>query len=274
MIEYKELRPANEHLKPFIESYLHIVWNEKGVKSKDLLPRPGVSMFFANEPVWINEKVLSDNFLVGVHDEIFNLKCVADSALFFIVKFSPYGLSRFLSIPVNQVTQKAIESSMLWGDSVRLLYKQVMAIHDVSKKIYLMDHFFMEKFAAPVAFEKSIFQLANNLRVESELLPLGVLRKKVPLSTRQLERKFKELIGVNIRTYIRLCRFDNAKSLITEKKNLKLTKIGYNAGYYDQAHFSNEFELMSNLRPKNFLRYSPFYRFLSKHLANNKIALR
>jgi hypothetical protein len=56
MIEYKELKPLTPKIKPYIDSCVSITWDEESIKSKDILPRPGVSMIFTNKKILVNDK--------------------------------------------------------------------------------------------------------------------------------------------------------------------------------------------------------------------------
>jgi len=243
---------------------MRLTWNEKGEKAKAILPRPGVSMIFTDKKIWIKDKSLPDNILIGIHDDVFNFKWTADTNFCFIIKFSPYGLSRFLRMNMHQMANQLVESATLWGNSINSLHEEIMMAEKMTQQVELVENFFSERMRGPTKTEESIFQFADVLRKERGHSSLNDLRKSVPMSTRQLERKFKELTGVDIRTYIRICRFERAKLLLIQERNLKLTEVGYASGYFDQAHFSNEFKMLSKFRPKNFLGSSPFYKYLSE----------
>ena len=264
MIEYKEMRPSSTKLKPYVCDYLFVTWEEKAMKSKDILPRPGASLIFTNQHVWMDDKMLAKQILMGVHNTVFTFKWQANEGVAFIVRFTPYGLSRFLEIPLHKITNKAIDCSELWGDAISKLHDSLMVTYNTSEQVRLIEDFLSQRFIAPTGFDNFIFQLADTILNENETPSISVLRKRIPLSVRQLERRFKDLIGVSIQTYIRLCRFNNAKEMLVKKKDLNLTDIGYTSGYFDQAHFSNEFKVLSKLRPKDFLHFSPFYKNLSE----------
>ena len=75
-----------------------------------------------------------------------------------------------------------------------------------------------------------------------------------------MTRKFKEVIGVNLQTYIRICRFHAAKMLLFGEQDLSMTEVGYLSGYYDQAHFARDFKKLSGVKAKNFIQLCAFQK--------------
>lgn len=71
------------------------------------------------------------------------------------------------------------------------------------------------------------------------------------ISLRQLERKFKNEVGVSIKLYSRLIRFN--KTLITIKScpNQSLSEIAYHLGFYDHSHLTNEIKHFTGLEPSS-----------------------
>lgn len=263
MTEYEEIRPTSQHLIPYVQGYVRLSLHDKNITSKNLLPRTGATWLFANAPLWINGEMLPANLILGIRDTPSILKWDMSLRYGFVVKFSCYGLSRFLDIPVQRIANKAIAGDIIWGNAINDLHNQIINTSEISTQIELIEKFLTGKFIEPTGIEESIFRLANDLKNNNDTISLNDLRSKVPLSTRQLERKFKELIGINIQTYNRICHFDYAKSKIIEQQCASLTDIGYQSGYFDQSHFSREFKRFTRFSPKNFLQYAPFYKFLS-----------
>ncbi len=269
--EYSEQKPTIPELRPYIENYKHLAWNATGAKSKDFLPRPGVSMIFTDKTFWVDDQISSNTSLIGIHDEVHNIKWLDDQATSFVIRFSPYGISRFLQLNMHELANHFVDSEALWGTSIKRLCDEIMTAQNMSQRVERVERFFTKQFIMPTTIEEHIFQFADRLRDGHDALSLDELRQIVPLSTRQLERRFKVLIGVNLQTYMRLCRFDYAKSLLTRNQYHSLTDIGYASGYSDQAHFSNEFKRLSAVRPKHFLPSSPFHQSLAEHRFSAKV---
>ena len=78
-------------------------------------------------------------------------------------------------------------------------------------------------------------------------------------SPRHLSRLFNEELGINIKTYLRLVRMNNAVKLMKEGSN-GLIAIAQLLGYYDQAHFIHDFKAIVGVSPKAYLEnMSSFY---------------
>ena len=104
------------------------------------------------------------------------------------------------------------------------------------------EHYFLDKFNEPSETDGYIFEIADKIRKAEGLISFEELRGEVPITKSLLERRFKRIIGVNISKYIKICRFDKAKTFLMLEDYTSLTHVAIDSGYYDQSHFSNEFK--------------------------------
>jgi AraC-like DNA-binding protein len=260
MSNYSVQIPLNSKLKPYIEEFVRIDMDYSEINFKDIIPHPGAFLIISNKNLIINDILTSKNFLIGISDKVFQIKWPGNDGFGLVVKFSGYGLSRF--IKKAHISKSLCSSGVsVFGEEFKLILEEVIKSEDFTLQCMLLEIFFSDRFIAPSLVDSAIFQLADELKNTLGTICLTELRNLVHLSKRQLERRFRQLIGVNMLTYRRICKFDTAKSLLFDNPS-QLTRIGYDAGYCDQAHFSNEFKYFSNHRPKNFLRFSPFYKII------------
>ena len=89
------------------------------------------------------------------------------------------------------------------------------------------------------------------------------LASETCLSRKQFERKFSELIGITPKQYLKTIRLQYSLYLKSRNDKLNITDIAYEVGYYDQAHFINEFKLQTGFTPKQYFdnnaAYSDFF---------------
>jgi AraC-like DNA-binding protein len=72
------------------------------------------------------------------------------------------------------------------------------------------------------------------------------------LGEKQFERKFGQFVGMKPMQFIRSIRFQRALHLKRMQPNLSLTQLALEVGYYDQAHFTNEFKIFTGMTPKKY----------------------
>jgi AraC-like DNA-binding protein len=93
-------------------------------------------------------------------------------------------------------------------------------------------------------FQNALAIIFNNFGVVNLQTDLDI-----GLSQRQLRRYFEFYIGDTAKTFSQVVRFQNILNAKPSTQSLKQSKIFFDLGYYDQAHFIKEF--------KNFYGVSP-----------------
>lgn len=81
---------------------------------------------------------------------------------------------------------------------------------------------------------------------------IDAVANDINLSTRQLERVFREHIGLGPKTYSQLVRFDRAARGISSRGTMPWTHFALTHGYSDQAHFINDFRQFAGVTPAQF----------------------
>lgn len=90
-------------------------------------------------------------------------------------------------------------------------------------------------------------------------LQVKEIARQTHYSERQLNRLFLTQIGVNIKNYARLTRFNYVLKHI-QTSPCFFASLSQQAGYFDQAHFDKDFKDMSGVTPQKYLKtMSDFY---------------
>ncbi len=89
--------------------------------------------------------------------------------------------------------------------------------------------------------------------IEIILINMGVVEIERDLDTgisqRQMRRLFEYYIGDTPKTFAKVVRFQNILNSKPSVQSLRESKLFYNAGYYDQAHFVKEFKFLYGVTP-------------------------
>lgn len=85
------------------------------------------------------------------------------------------------------------------------------------------------------------------------------IARQVCYSERQLNRLFLTQVGMNVKNYVRLTRFNYVLKRIQTSPCFFAT-LSEQAGYFDQAHFDKDFKAISGVSPQEYLKtMSDFY---------------
>lgn len=99
--------------------------------------------------------------------------------------------------------------------------------------------------------EEHLEILKENLLERAETLCLiGDMAEKIHLSPFYLIRQFKKAFGLTPHQFQLQCRVRKAQGLLEKGKSV--TEAAYEAGFYDQSHFTRCFKKIVQLTPKQY----------------------
>jgi AraC-like DNA-binding protein len=250
MINYQEIKPGNEQLVPYIDSYVYIS-GEKTV-SKDIFPQTGASLvidFCGN--ILLQQQALK-MAIIGFQETPYRLRTRTSANDRIIIKFSSFGLHTFSRLPASDLTNRFIDAVDIFGAEITGLYLELESDSTLSRRILLIEAFLLRNMIEPSVGDRMIFDLANSIKHNFDSSSFSFMKKSLHLSTRQVERKFKTLVGTTISHYLKVVRFNRAKDLLEKKLPNRLTDIAFESGYYDQSHFISNFKALTGASPKHF----------------------
>lgn len=250
-------------LRPYIDSYtfVNIQWNEMD-KTADvwrLIPSGQASMLFvygdkhlysvegANEGL----RQTIPTFVVGQQTRPIWLKFSGHTQLL-KVQFRPNGLSHLLPLEMNEITgQPAINLQDIWGTTVADFLDQIAGSAHPEKSVAMSNHFFESKLL-PLSKVDYIDYTLDQLHAGHGNSSIRTINQKLGITCRHLERLFRARVGLSPKEYGRIIRLNYALHRIRETDN-SLTRISYESGYFDQAHFTRDFRSIAGVTPSRLL---------------------
>ena len=242
-MSYQEFKP-NINLLPFIDSY----WTLKTDNPKPLN--------YLKMPNGLNDVliVLGDNFktetgnpilenehtyLTGIKTHSVNITQQKNINLIGI-SFKAGAFSHFHKFDsLSFIKDKIVELNNNFVPNFDLLFN-----NDIKNTL---DTFYLRKL---VLQEDIHLKIANEIEVNKGQIRIREITKKYPITDRQLERVFKEKIGLSPKEFINLTRFQYALNEIKNRASKKsLLEIAFDCGYYDHSHLSNEIKKYSGITP-------------------------
>jgi AraC-like DNA-binding protein len=175
----------------------------------------------------------------------FNKKCRCLGASLY-----PWAGNCLYPEPANEFTNRLVPLEEIEQEAG--LYHRLMACADADALFACLEGHLVKRLAgkqhdtAVQYLAKCIIENPGRERLNHELERTG-------LSRRRLEQRFIGCTGLPMGMFMRKIRFQKALQLLGSRAaTSNLTHVGLSAGYYDQAHFVNEFKSFSGLSPGEF----------------------
>jgi AraC-like DNA-binding protein len=238
---YKVYKPK-PLLQPFIDVYWYMAGHIEGVETITLLPDGGVNLL-----VNLGEDILSTGFekrikyggvfMVGPMMKT-DVQVMENEALLFGVRFKPGAFSCFYK-------HEALDQlANMFQDFPQKDFPDLKKT--LQHFVPYFDQFFLDRLAPS---KVSVVHCAADIAQSFGAVRIETLAKQHFTSERQLERQFKQQVGLSPKKLADLERFNNAYVLLQSKPQKRIEEIAWNCGYYDQAHMTNDFKRFTGQTP-------------------------
>ncbi|MBP0905039.1 AraC family transcriptional regulator [Mariniflexile gromovii] len=165
------------------------------------------------------------------------------------VSFYPYAIKQLFGIDAYELLNELPEVNFLLPKSFT---EKMIDTKEKNKRIQLLIDYFNDKvdqIKKYDAFNEIVWETFQNEIKESNV---HSFLKKFKISERQLERRFKNNIGLTPNQFLRINRFEKSIQLIKESN--VLSDIVFKLNYSDQSHFCRDFKEFSQFTPTQFMK--------------------
>lgn len=184
----------------------------------------------------------------------FNTMSAVNELDMLIVVLQPSALFKLFAIPAFEVTNDIIPFTGLAGQSGRMLIEQVQNSTGNNSAITAIEDFLLNRLLKYSYNDKIISLSLQQIYVQKGMNTVAEMLKDIPATERQLERKFREQIGLSPKKFADIIKFQHLlKNLKHISPTLSLSDVSYISGYYDQSHLNNSFKKFTGLTPLQYL---------------------
>lgn len=169
-------------------------------------------------------------------------------------RFHTAGLGAFVP-SVQAWTNHVVPIAAAFGDEILELERALrLHIGQPKPQSALLDAFFASRL--DVTSSKSTV-LAIKSRIEEERGAIRIEDLCKGISIRQVDRLFRQHVGVSPKTFAQIARFQSAIEMLKGDPKCTLADVAARCGYYDQSHFVKECRRFSGDAPKQKRGYFP-----------------
>ena len=155
------------------------------------------------------------------------------------IRFKPAGFSAFFKyMSLHEATDKTVEFERILSPDIQKTIQYSTAY---------LNHFFLHKLSKP---KHILLPVVADIQNNKGLLNVPNLAQRHFTTVRQLERSFKQYIGISPKEFINFVRYQLTLAKIqSNTSNRSLLDIAFECGYYDHAHLTNEVKKYTGVAP-------------------------
>ena len=162
------------------------------------------------------------------------------------IRFQPGGTRRFLDLPANEITDRVVELGGLSSEFERDLLKSCEHAFELEQKMAAVDAFLVSRLGHG-KFDANLLALAASIIDRRGLVSVDQLASGAGVSSRQLERRFLQEVGLGPKLLARIVRFQQVFRAVDS--NPAWAEVAVACGYYDQAHLIRDFNQFAQQTP-------------------------
>jgi len=200
---------------------------------------------------WSRAISFRNGWLSGTHSRFIVIDTVPGASMIG-AHFRPGGVRAFLEPPAAEFQDQVIEFEAVWGHYARELREQLLAAPGSTAKFQYLEHFLLERLRhSPTDSrrEERITWATNQLCWQPQMATISTVAGRLGISHKHLIDQFRQQVGLTPKLFCRIRRFQQALAEMHSRRQIRWVDVACACGYYDQAHFINDFHRFAGIRP-------------------------
>ena len=242
---YRHVRyDAPSALAEWIEYFWVEEWrfDDAAAQTREVLPHPNVQLVFA----------ANRSRIFGVQRGRFVRQLVGNDRICGI-KFRPGAFYPWLRQPVSSLANSAVPLATVFADAADV-ERGVLAGRDDASMVQTATEFLMSRRPPSDPRVERSARLVEQIASDRRITRVEQLAAQCGLHERTLQRLFDRYVGASPRWAIKRYRIYEALENVAAGVSYGWAALAQDLGYFDQAHFSNEFRRLVGCSPGEYVR--------------------
>ncbi|MFE3799825.1 AraC family transcriptional regulator [Nocardia tengchongensis] len=244
--------PAGERVARYVEWYWAVRWDRRGEPPflAEVLPYPCVNLTFERT----HER--TGAFVTGVWTTKY-VRELAGAGETFGVKFRAGGFGAFTGLDVGALSDTSVPAAQIFP-AADALAEAVLATEDTLRRRELIEDFLEAAQGAEgdQRAYRQVLAIIEAMEHDRDLTRVDQVTERFDIPVRTLQRLFRRYVGAGPKWVLRRYRLQDGAHLLAEGRTSDLAALALELGYFDQAHFSNEFAKEIGMPPLEYARIS------------------
>lgn len=164
------------------------------------------------------------------------------------VRFLPGAARALVPPPADELVDRTLDLESIWRNVPSLL-DALASAGDGATRLATLERALADRVRTDVSAEP----MALVIERAAGRTDIAALARAAGLSERQLQRRFRERVGLTPRMARRIARFSHATRILRRAPDTSWPELMHVCGFYDQPHLIREFRAFAGTTPTRFI---------------------
>ena len=244
-----------ELLRPFILTYIIVESQDKGVNR--VLPDTSLVMAFRYKgrlsyTADSTKNDLPSSSVSGLRKTLRLFNYSKDTGNLLIL-FKEAGAAAFFKTPLHTLFEESVSlDNFIPHQNLSIIVERLAEAKNNSQRIDLIEQFLLSELYNHKP-DNLILTALKKIHSAKGIIKIKDLADTLYISQDAFEKRFRRIVGTSPKQFSSILRM---KSIINNGQlKYTLTEIAFDAGYFDQPHFNNDFKLFTGETPTDFFKF-------------------
>lgn len=194
-------------------------------------------------------------WISGVRTQPITIPSGRDSRML-VVAFKKGKAFPFYRFPMPELSDLVVEADLAFGRTFDDLREKLLAATTVVRMFELVEEFLLRR-AGEAIEDSAVARCVDYALLGIVHRPTGAslqrLSEQIGYSQKHFIHLFKTQVGIPPKGYLRIMRFQKAVAALESNNVSPWSSLALACGFYDQAHFINDFRHFSGFTPNEYV---------------------
>lgn len=183
-----------------------------------------------------------------------------NGATMMVISFKKGMASPFFPFPMEEIANSVVDADLVWGSEFVRLRERLVEEKAITRRFSLVERFLLQTFGAKLEVNPCVQFAVGEMTRNPDRISIARMNEKIGYSQKHFTEMFRRGIGITPKSYLKIMRFQKALRTIDAANNIEWDMIAQDCGFYDQAHFINDFKHFSGFTPEQYSRIHTNYQ--------------
>lgn len=207
---------------------------------------------FDNEQL-IEKQACRRAWVSGMRTSFLSISAGGENSSMFVIRFKKGMAYPFLRLSLQELNHQVVDADLVFGNELNDLREQIMAAPTPICKCKVVESYLLNRLKYDTDINPVVRYAVQRILANPGTAVIKDIVQKTGYSHKHFLSLFSKFVGLSPKQFLRLAKFQQVINSLETMNEVQWSRVAYECGYYDQAHFINDFRTFSGLSPLEYM---------------------